>query len=60
MRVEVLLPRGVDLGPLIKQAAERAAVLRIENRRIPLHEIYLRALGGEGETAGEPKVASHA
>lgn len=60
VRVEVLLPRGVDLGPLVSIAAGRGAILGIETRRIPLHEIYLRAVQDEGESMEESEVTSHA
>jgi ABC-2 type transport system ATP-binding protein len=58
-RIEVLLPRGTDLGPLVTVAAERAAIVRIETRRIPLHEIYLRAVQG-GEAVDEAEVTANA
>jgi ABC-type polar amino acid transport system ATPase subunit len=58
--VDVLWPQSADLGPLITTAAERAAILRIETRRIPLHEIYLRAVRGAGETIEEKESTSDA
>jgi ABC-2 type transport system ATP-binding protein len=42
--VDVLLPRGSDLGPLLAALAPRFAVRRVETRTVPLHEIYLRAV----------------
>jgi ABC-2 type transport system ATP-binding protein len=46
VRVEVLVRHGVDQAPLLAAVAARAAILRVESRPVPLHEIYLRAVGG--------------
>ena len=57
LRVDVMLARGADLGPLLTAAAERAAVRRVEARRMRLHEIYLRAVGGDEPITGAAPAA---
>jgi ABC-2 type transport system ATP-binding protein len=47
--LDVLLPRDSDLGPVLAAAAAIAEVRAVETRRLPLHEIYLRAVRGSGE-----------
>jgi ABC-2 type transport system ATP-binding protein len=58
LRVELMLPRGVDLGPLLAAGAARAAVTRVETRRVPLHEIYLRAVREGGGAASAEEVTA--
>lgn len=53
-RIDLWLPGGADLGPMLTVAAQHARVLRVETRRLPLHEIYLQAV----RTAGGPVAAS--
>jgi ABC-2 type transport system ATP-binding protein len=60
LRLETLLSRGTDLGPLLGRLAERAALLRVETRSLPLHEIYLRAVREGGETISEEEVTANA
>jgi ABC-2 type transport system ATP-binding protein len=53
-RIDLWLPAGADLGPLLAAAAGCAQVRRVETRRLPLHEIYLRAVRAtSGLVAGE-------
>jgi ABC-2 type transport system ATP-binding protein len=59
LRFEALLSRGADLGPLLGRLAERAALVRVETRSLPLHEIYLRAVREGGETVSEEEVTAH-
>jgi ABC-2 type transport system ATP-binding protein len=42
--LEVPLPRGSDVGPLLAALAPFFALRRVETRTLPLHEIYLRAV----------------
>jgi ABC-2 type transport system ATP-binding protein len=60
VRVDLLLERGTDLGPVLAAAAERSAVRRVEARRLPLHEIYLRAVREGGEAVAPEEVVSNA
>jgi ABC-2 type transport system ATP-binding protein len=60
LRIEALLPNGTDLGPLVAAVAERGVVLRIETRRLPLHEIYLRAVHEGGGSITESEVTADA
>jgi ABC-2 type transport system ATP-binding protein len=60
LRLDVLLPPGTDLGPLLARVAEFAAVRRVESRRLPLHEIYLRAVREGGGQVGAEEVTEHA
>ncbi|HET9326969.1 MAG TPA: ATP-binding cassette domain-containing protein, partial [Candidatus Eisenbacteria bacterium] len=60
VRLEVQIPRGSDLAPLLGAAGERGAIVRVETRRVPLHEIYLRAVREEGGTVAESEVTADA
>ncbi len=51
-RLDVLLPAGADVSPLLAEIAARAAVSRVTMRAMRLHEIYVRAVGGPAP-AGE-------
>jgi len=58
-RLDVLLPRGTDLGPLLAGLAAVAVVRGVESRRLPLHEIYLRAVREGGGEVSEAEVSEH-
>lgn len=60
LRLSVLLPEGSDLGPLISRAVSVATVLHVESRRMPLHEIYLRAVREGGGEIREEEVRERA
>ena len=55
-RIDLWLPHGMDLGPLLSVASEHAQVRRVETRRVPLHEIYLRAVRAAGVAPAETEV----
>ena len=59
-RLDLWLPSGTDLGPLLTAAAEAATVRRVETRRLPLHEIYLHAVRATGERVSEAEVTLEA
>jgi ABC-2 type transport system ATP-binding protein len=60
VRIDLLLARGTDLGPVLTAAAERAEIRRVEARRMPLHEIYLRAVREGGGVVAEEEVTADA
>ncbi len=54
VRVDVLVPEGADVSPLLAEAALLASVQRVTMRAMRLHEIYLRAVAGtRGASATE-------
>ena len=55
-RLDLWLPAGTDLGPLLTAAAEGARLRRVETRRLPLHEIYLQAVRATGARVSEEEV----
>jgi ABC-2 type transport system ATP-binding protein len=60
VRVDLMLQRGADLAPVLAAAAESGRVRRVEARRVPLHEIYLRAVREGGEVVSEEEVTADA
>jgi ABC-2 type transport system ATP-binding protein len=54
VELDLALEAGTDLGPILSALAERASIERVEMRPLPLHEIYLRAVGDRHE---QPVVA---
>ncbi len=58
--LEILMPREIDLGPVVAVAAQRAAIRKIETERIPLREIYLRAVHEGSQAAAETEEAARA
>jgi ABC-2 type transport system ATP-binding protein len=60
VRVDIMLARGTDLGPVLVAAAESAFVHRVEARRMPLHEIYLRAVGEDVGAVAQAEVTANA
>jgi ABC-2 type transport system ATP-binding protein len=59
-RLDLWLPAGTDLGPLLVAAAQAARVSRVETRRLPLHEIYLQAVRETGGKVTEEEVTREA
>ncbi|MEQ1834074.1 MAG: ATP-binding cassette domain-containing protein, partial [Candidatus Eisenbacteria bacterium] len=55
-RIDLWLPSGTDLGPLLSVAAQHAQVHRVETRRLPLHEIYLQAVRATGDPLAATEV----
>ncbi|HYM82378.1 MAG TPA: ATP-binding cassette domain-containing protein [Candidatus Limnocylindria bacterium] len=49
IRVEVSLPSRADLSPLLAEISARYRVERVTMREVSLHEIYVRAVGGDVE-----------
>jgi ABC-2 type transport system ATP-binding protein len=45
-RLEVALPTGTDLSPLLAELSARFRVERVTTSALSLHEIYVRAVGG--------------
>ena len=60
VRIDLGLPAGTDLGPLLAAAAQHAQVRRVETRRLPLHEIYLQAVRASGGPVAETEVTNGA
>jgi ABC-2 type transport system ATP-binding protein len=61
--VEISLPAGADLSPLLAELGERFRIERVEMRPLRLHEIYVRAVREDGDAApapSTPKGAAHA
>jgi hypothetical protein len=66
--LEVSLPLGVDLSPILGELGERFRIERVEMRPLKLHEIYVRAVrrdqGGDAGAAAletvEREVTQHA
>jgi ABC-2 type transport system ATP-binding protein len=58
--IEIALPAGLDLSPLLGEFSERYRIERVEMRPLRLHEIYVRAVredrgaGTPAASAGEP------
>jgi ABC-2 type transport system ATP-binding protein len=48
-RIEVALPTGTDLSPLLGELSERFRVERVTTSALSLHEIYVRAVREAGE-----------
>jgi len=42
--LEIAVPAGQDLSPLLAAAAAHAIVHSVDSRRLPLHELYVRAV----------------
>ena len=61
LELELSLPRDADVGPLLGELAERFRIERVTMRELSLHEIYVRAVGGDpgaGESGADaPRVA---
>lgn len=45
--IEIALPQGVDLSPILAAVSGRHRVERVQTRSLSLHEIYLRAVSGQ-------------
>ncbi len=43
-RLDVLMPGGAALDPVLVSLGARFEIRRVESRRIPLHDLYLRAV----------------
>jgi ABC-2 type transport system ATP-binding protein len=57
--LDVQLSPGTDLTSLLTAAGGLAAILAVETRRVPLHEIYLRAVTEAGDVVREEEVTAH-
>jgi ABC-2 type transport system ATP-binding protein len=57
IRVEISLPARADLSPLLAELSARYRVERVTMREVSLHEIYVRAVGGDIETEPAPEIA---
>ena len=55
-RLDLWLPAGTDLGPLLVAAAQSACLVRVETRPLSLHEIYLRSIRAMGGLVTEEEV----
>ena len=53
-RLEVALPTGTDLSPLLAELARRFRVERVTTSALSLHEIYVRAVRGSEDAATAP------
>jgi len=49
LELELSLPHDADVGPLLGELAERFRIERVTMRELSLHEIYVRAVGGEAD-----------
>jgi len=52
-RLEVALPSGVDLSPMLSEVSEHFAIERVTMRAVSLHEIYVRAVRGDHASTTE-------
>jgi ABC-2 type transport system ATP-binding protein len=50
-RAEIALPEEENLSPLLADLSARHPVRRVHTRALSLHEIYVRAVGGDREQA---------
>jgi ABC-2 type transport system ATP-binding protein len=57
-RLEVALPTGADLSPLLAELAGRFRVERVTTSALSLHEIYVRAVRESGDDAGPAPAAA--